>query len=341
MRGRPLRFLAVVVVGWATARAVILWPDPVPLRTGRGDPQRTRAERPRLAKSVEPTQRLAPVASASVVRPRPDLRLATTFQRRIPAAVERFLVQGPAPVTRTEARRRAVDPDRVLLAALSFPGGYRIALPDPVGFPGPDPRQRSRWSGSVWLIVRDGGARALFSPLLGGSQGGARIAYRLDESGRVAMFGRIAGPLGGGSADLAIGLQVRPGRAPVTLYAEARRDRGSVAPAAGLFGGGSAALPGNWRLDGYGQAGVILRHRLVGYADGQARAVRPLAGLEAGGGLWGAVQPNAARLDVGPTLSAPIDAGPARLRLSLDWRHRVAGNARPASGPVLSLGADF
>jgi hypothetical protein len=29
------------------------------------------------------------------------------------------------------------------------------------------------------------------------------------------------------------------------------------------------------------------------------------------------------------------------LRLSLDWRERVAGNAMPRSGPALTLGADF
>ncbi|WP_204317143.1 hypothetical protein, partial [Klebsiella aerogenes] len=29
------------------------------------------------------------------------------------------------------------------------------------------------------------------------------------------------------------------------------------------------------------------------------------------------------------------------LRIALDWRQRVAGEARPGSGPALTLGADF
>jgi hypothetical protein len=29
------------------------------------------------------------------------------------------------------------------------------------------------------------------------------------------------------------------------------------------------------------------------------------------------------------------------VRLSIDWRQRIAGRARPGSGPALSIGSDF
>jgi hypothetical protein len=50
----------------------------------------------------------------------------------------------------------------------------------------------------------------------------------------------------------------------------------------------------------------------------------------------------AARLgDIGPSASLrfPLDGGSARL--AIDYRHRIAGNAAPASGVALTLSAGF
>ena len=77
------------------------------------------------------------------------------------------------------------------------------------------------------------------------------------------------------------------------------------------------------------------------FADGAARGGVPLGPVEIGGGVWGAAQPGAARLDAGPQMSLPLPAAGANLRLSADWRFRLAGDAAPGSGPALTLGADF
>jgi hypothetical protein len=36
-----------------------------------------------------------------------------------------------------------------------------------------------------------------------------------------------------------------------------------------------------------------------------------------------------------------LKLGETRSRVALDWRFRVAGNARPASGPALTVSAGF
>ena len=101
-----------------------------------------------------------------------------------------------------------------------------------------------------------------------------------------------------------------------------------------------------FRLEAYGQAGVIGRDGGEAFADGAVRLARPVATLgrvrlDAGGGSWGAAQKGASRLDVGPSLSATLPIGKQPVRLSLDWRQRAAGNAAPGSGLVLTMGADF
>jgi hypothetical protein len=133
---------------------------------------------------------------------------------------------------------------------------------------------------------------------------------------------------------------------PLRLAAE-RRQRlgreGRSAFALGAHGGLSEVrLPGNLRLDAYGQAGAVgLRARDL-FADGAIRIAAPLdaaGAVRVGAGAWGAAQPGAARLDLGPSLSLRLP--PARATLALDWRFRAAGRARPGSGPAITLSTDF
>ena len=78
------------------------------------------------------------------------------------------------------------------------------------------------------------------------------------------------------------------------------------------------------------------------FADGAAKISRPIGdGRTIGLGLWGGIQPGLKRLDVGPSATAMI--GPPRLnmRMTLDWRVRIAGDARPDSGIAISMLKDF
>jgi hypothetical protein len=63
--------------------------------------------------------------------------------------------------------------------------------------------------------------------------------------------------------------------------------------------------------------------------------------VRAGGGVWGGAERHAARLDVGPTAALSFRLGDAPLRLAVDYRWRVAGDAAPQSGPAFTFSAGF
>lgn len=233
----------------------------------------------------------------------------------------------------------------------SPPSTVHIAPLPPTGR-APDvlaPETSRRWSGSAWLLLRrDGGSSLAPGGTLGGSQAGVRLTYRVNDDSRrpLALSTRAYVPLRRfAAAEAAIGLDWRPsGPVPVHLLVE-RRQRlgreGRSAFALTAYGGGSVRLGGGWRLEGYGQAGVVgMRSRDL-FVDGSARLLRSFGPVEAGGAVWGAAQPGATRLDAGPQLALPVSVAGASLRLSAEYRFRIAGDARPASGPVLTLGVDF
>ncbi|PTS80097.1 hypothetical protein DBR17_11225, partial [Sphingomonas sp. HMWF008] len=122
---------------------------------------------------------------------------------------------------------------------------------------------------------------------------------------------------------------------------------GRGGPALAVVGGiGPVALPRDFRLEAYAQAGAIRRGTTEPYADGAVRIVHPLGTIggvpvELGAGAWGGAQRGAARLDLGPSLGVSVPLGKQRVRVLLDWRQRVAGTALPGSGAALTLGTDF
>ncbi|MET0310212.1 MAG: hypothetical protein ABW023_16020 [Sphingomonas sp.] len=208
----------------------------------------------------------------------------------------------------------------------------------------------SRWSAGAWLVARPGtglGA-APGGGQIGGSQAGLRIAWLAVPDKEIAVFARIAAPLAGRGAEGAIGLEWQPTRAPVRLVAEQRFGLDGTPDGTGLgvIAGLDTPLPAVFRLEVYGQAGAIRRSRIEPYADGAARATRVVAGsgrlrLALGVGIWGAAQRDARRLDLGPSATLGLPLGAQNIRLALDWRQRVAGDARPGSGPALTIGGDF
>lgn len=330
-RGRPLRFVALVACGWASARTIMLWPEGATL------PQAIEAAFP-----LRPAQAATvPVSPSSHPLPAPHRPLAEA----VPAPP--LLALGPA-VPRG-------DPARVELAmlgllrfgreeAIGVPPGVlpRAAVPAPL----PMAAQPSRWSASAWFVTRHGAATG--GPMLGGDQAGLRIAYH-PGSARIALFARLTTPLAGRGSEAAAGIEWQPTAAPVRVIAEYRAglDGTPGGPAIGVVAGVYAVpLPLDFSLEAYGQAGAVARTRIDPFADGALRVTRQVAAvgrarLDLGGGAWGAAQRGAARLDLGPSAVATMPVGETALRLAVDWRERVAGDARPGSGPALSLGADF
>lgn len=211
------------------------------------------------------------------------------------------------------------------------------------------PSAGRRWSGSAWLLARRESGPALApGGTLGGSQAGARLLYRLNEDALrpLSLSARLYAPLRRRrGAEAAIGFDWRPSaHLPVHLLIERRQRLGRDGRSAfsiAAHGGGSARLGQGWRLDGYAQAGLVGARARDAFVDGSIRLSRAVGPVEVGGALWGAAQPGASRLDVGPQLTLPIRTRAGTLRLSAEHRLRLAGESRPASGPSLTLGVDF
>lgn len=323
-RGRPLRFLALVVSAWVGVRAAILWPH------AESAPQALQAAVPSLAAvprapTPTPTPHAPGSAALAIALPPP------TFLR-VSAPIARETDRARVPLTLAGILRFG-EPELE-------PAQVAQALPPALGRPIPLPAG-SRWSSSAWLMTR-GGAGIAGSPRLGASQAGFRLAYALDR--RLALVARVTAPLEGRGREASIGAEWQPVPAPVRLVAEQRIGLDGTPGGTGLgaIAWTEASLPAGFRLEAYGQTGAIARRRIEPYADGSIRFVRPIANrVVLGIGGWGAAQRGAARLDMGPSLVARLPIAGHDLRLAVDWRERLAGDARPGSGVALTLAADF
>ena len=327
----PLRFLAAAIGGWACLRgaAWLPWPAEAERAIAHAAPIA------RAAAAAAPEWPPAPsvLAAAPVAPAGAGVPLPARWRRTRPAAITAALPLVP------EAPARAAPPTAQPGPAPWAPTPIETS-PSKRGRPGAVPR----WSHSVWAFGRGGGDRLAAAPSLGGSQAGARIGYRL--AGRpaapVSLILRVAAPLGGGGgAEAAAALEWKPStRLPLRIVAERRQALGAGGRSRfALFGHGGvdgARIGGGFRLDGYAQAGAAGRDL---FADGGVRITRRVAGLGLGGGAWAAAQPGAHRVDVGPAAVLRLPGG--RTAIAIDWRHRVAGNARPTSGPALTLSSDF
>ena len=290
--------------------------------------------------SSEP--RALPATAASVIVAL-DEPLALPGPKGVTVALDEPL-QAPVPA----AKWRLVSQDLAPAPPLAPQPGLAM-LP-------PSRPSSSRWSGYGWIFARsDAGRPSLASGgQLGGSQAGVRLAYRIAElgAGSLALAGRFSTPLQEArGAEAALGIDWKPAaKLPLRLSIERRiairpegRNAWSAYAADGFY---RAGLPGGAELDGYAQAGVVGAKSHDLFADGALRIGRPIelpAGkrIVLGGGTWGAAQPGAARLDIGPRAALSLPVGGMTVTAAAEWRIRVAGDARPGSGAAFSLAADF
>jgi hypothetical protein len=248
------------------------------------------------------------------------------------------------------------------LAGFASYGAALPASPSPLAasdfvtsrtFPAAASKAASRWSASAWTFVRRGEATQLApGGTLGGSQAGARLTYRLGSvaDGPLALSARIYSPLKNArGAEAALGVEWQPVPVlPVRLLAERRQaigKEGRSAFALMAYGGVSdRGVVGPVRMDLYAQAGVVGAGSRDFFVDGSLSIGVPVDGgerLKVGVGAWAAAQPGVSRVDAGPQLSVKLPVEGRNIRLSVDWRLRVAGDAAPGSGPALTLSTDF
>ena len=349
-RGEPLAGLAQPVV------------DPVRNRAELGSPPATGsalvALPPVLATAREPVMPLIRTAPEPLA---PELV--------VPAPLEFAPAAVPLAIPATPPRLAAAH-QLLYLAALGrlpLPPGLALlaASPKPVAAPPPMLATAAvpRWSGDAWVLLRRGSgglAAASGFPAYGASQAGGVIRFALAPASPRApqAYLRVSRAIGGfAESEVAAGLSARPfASVPLRLLGEARVQRSGggtrFRPAASLVSElPPVRLPLGIAGEAYAQVGyagapIGARHGATPFFDVQAVVDRKLAGagpaeLRLGAGVWSGGQKGAARLDLGPRASLRLDTAPARSRLALDWRFRVAGEARPGSGPTLTFSAGF
>lgn len=171
-----------------------------------------------------------------------------------------------------------------------------------------------------------------------------------NDATRLAVAGRLAVAHGAlRERELSAGLKWRPSPTiPVSVTVE-RRFRVDRVDAFALFasaGQSNLMLPLKFRLDGYGQAGLVSGKSGGAFVDAILQARRPVGkigptGLSLGAAAWAGGQDDIFRVDIGPSLAADTPIGGTRLRLEASWRLRAAGNAAPGNGPAITLSTSF
>ncbi|TZG27846.1 hypothetical protein [Sphingomonas montanisoli] len=331
----PIRFLWIIVGGWCAMRAVFGLLSGLPVTAKVETPARSA----RVVRQV--LAAVAPVAIAPIMlsdSTPPSGRTVQPGERRRPRAVTATLPSDFAQFARIEAD------------AAEAPPVPTLPLP-------PLPATAStgrRWHGSAWLFARRGGDvdLARFGQL-GGSQAGARIAWRVDGSGRIpiSIAARAYTPLRTrNGAEGAVGVEIEPLRHAALRLSVERRFRitrgGRNAWAAYAAGGLYREFGADIVADAYAQAGMVGAQRRDLFADGAVRAGRHVRidhkrAIIVGAGAWGAAQPGVSRLDVGPRIALALPVDRATVTLASEYRIRVAGDARPGSGLALTLSTDF
>ena len=361
---RPsLRFLAVAVIGWAGVRAATLGVLP---GAELFQIDRSEAKAPPIVPTefppIEPVAAAAPQPSnpaAPMVYPQPVVRpvmVPVYYAAQISAPVRppRSTPIMPTPRPLFYPSRPELDDWPITrLAAVSMP--QRSSTPVhrqstvTATVPPLAPRL-DKWQLTTWALLRNqqtgiaGSSSLAAGGQLGASQAGARLIYNLTR--QISFSARTSSEVGRRGGEVAAGVRVQPlARLPIWLTAERRQ-------AIGRYGGGRSAfalfaegglydfpLPWRFALDSYLQGGIVgLKSRDL-FVDGGLTVTRPVfRRFSAGMGVWGGAQPGLYRVDAGPRVTMRVRGN---LKVHVDWRQRLAGNARPGSGPALTLAGDF
>lgn len=373
LRGEPLVALVLVAVIWVSFRASS-WafelapegaetgdfePAPMALAAPSSQPVR-RAE----AVVTEPAEAEQAIAGKAVMRldmPRSGRMAPKALARARKAAPVRTFAANPvsqqaAGQTPVRAVRVALPPAQTAALAQQVTGASAAAAPAPY-------RARSeaatvdRWSADAWVFWRRGSD----APVTPGSQG-----YGRSQAGAVIRLAMVPASVlrpqahlrasaaleGPREREVAAGISARPvPPLPARVAAEARvteTDFGTeVRPAVyAVTQIPPFDLPAGLTGETYVQGGYVGGTYDTAFIDGQLGIVREFSQshtsrFRLGAGIWGGAQRGASRLDIGPSAQFAFRIGGANARLSADYRFRIAGDARPASGPALTLSAGF
>ena len=348
-----LRFLAFVLIAWAAIRTAALGSLSAAelFRIGRSEAKPP----PIVATSfpaIDPVRQAAPEAIPVYVGiPAQSLSVPVLYSAQVspPAGRPNGLKASKLLFTASDwgldegAFSRPRERPAYSASASSEP-----RLPPPPA-PPLEPRL-DRLQISSWALLRSqnsaiAGSHSLANDgQLGASQTGIRLIYNVNR--RIAFTARTSSEVGRRGGEVAAGVRIQPvGSIPLWFTSERRQAIGRTGGGRNAFAFFAEAgiydrpLPFGFALDAYGQGGVVSVRSRDLFFDAGISATRPvLRRISAGFGIWGGAQPKVYRVDAGPRLTVKVRPN---VKLHADWRQRLAGNARPGSGPALTLAGDF
>jgi hypothetical protein len=344
-RGRPLVWLGMVIMLWVGGRVAGLGPEtPVPKRSGKPGPLVASVADQLSSPTISRRSQVAPVSSDAVVPVRPRKSYGFT------PALAPWQDSGRPSGLLTPLR--VVQDSKPLSTGRDTPPTNALAPPGKAG----THYEERRWGAelyaySFWRFASADRPALAPGAQYGGSQSG--MIATIDPFGEpdrgLALLARGAVTPDGEERELSFGLRWKPAAGwPILLSAERRLRANAPDHFTAYLSGGVDALklPGRWQLDAYGQMGYASGRNGGEFFDAQARLTQSLGELAGtpvavGVGGWAGGQRGSKRMDVGPTVNAKINAGPTFVLVQLDWRLRVAGNARPKDGLALTLSTGF
>ncbi len=340
MRGQHFGFLGTLCVVWITTRVGLLALLPADITPASIPKQTPTVKTPLtgriMSNSIGPDKHHGAIPMRL---PSSTSKSAAAFRAEFRAGPIAFInaTSNPAP---RPVPSHPVGPPPVRLGALLPPPEFRTSA--------------SRLNVYAYSFFRQGssGSGLAGTGQYGGSQSGFVATYALDANAPATWSILARGAIAHdrlAERELAAGLRWQPSRSlPLAMTAERRfRHARSDAFAIYVAGGKSqVALPLQFRLDAFGQAGLVSGKDNGPFFDVSLRTDRKVAAIgdapvTLGGGIWGGGQKGIFRIDAGPTIGTEIAVGATRLRVNADWRVRIAGDAAPASGPALTLSTSF
>lgn len=360
-------FLGLLLAGWFLIR-VVTWQDPWPALAPLPETLRFASSGVLAPESVRPLTEPAAGVSRHDRAARPKIGVFAPGDSPRTPGMPALTASRPDTTALFDSRRYALGHSLLFAAGMA-----RLPLPMSVATlldrengamrsmgSSDVPASPSPWRFDGWVALRQGGTGLSNGgqrpASYGASQMGAVLAYHLapHSAHSPVAYGRASRALiDGGETEGALGLRVHPfPGVPVSLHGEARLFKragraAEIRPAAFVAGGfDSLDLPAGVKARAYGQAGYVGGDFDTAFADGAIVAERRIARFDLGeislgAGAWGGAQRGAARLDLGPRLAVRLDRGPVAARIEADYRWRVAGQAVPGSGGVLTLSTGF
>ncbi|WP_306087342.1 hypothetical protein [Qipengyuania flava] len=365
-QGQPVLFLGLLLAGWCLARLLTWqspWPEVAPLTEAL---QFARAEVDESAK-LPPLRTGSGVDRSQEVDPGSQDRATLSYRPSLFEGLPPSEPLTPANPAALFGTHRTASGHALLfargMASLPLPRSVARLIDRQAASPGwAEQSSHDRWRFDGWVVLREGGSAAANGAqtgalaTYGASQMGAVLAYRLNpgEARDPSAYLRASRALvEGGETELAAGGAIRPfGKLPVKLHAELRVTERpgqgpAVRPAAFLAGGlGGVELGHGLAARGYAQAGYVAGDFATPFADGALVVDREVARFDLGrvslgGTARGGVQRGAARLDLGPSMTLDLTLDNVPARIEADYRWRVAGDATPGHGGVLTLSTGF